>query len=123
RRYTVGRCLPGIEIHPAAVLGPGLFIDHGMGIVIGETAEIGENVSILQGVTLGGTSAKREKRHPTIGDNVTIGAGAAVLGGFTIGAGSRIGAGSVGGREGPENCVVVGVARRITVPHRRVCAL
>jgi serine O-acetyltransferase len=110
----VARFLTGIEIHPAAVLGPGLFIDHGMGIVIGETAEIGENVSILQGVTLGGTSAKREKRHPTIGDNVTIGAGAAVLGGFTIGAGSRIGAGSVVVREGPENCVVVGVPGRIT---------
>jgi serine O-acetyltransferase len=110
----VGRFLTGIEIHPAAVLGPGLFIDHGMGIVIGETAEIGENVSILQGVTLGGTSAKREKRHPTIGDNVTIGAGAAVLGGFTIGAGSRIGAGSVVVREVPENCVVVGVPGRIT---------
>jgi serine O-acetyltransferase len=85
-----------------------------MGIVIGETAEIGENVSILQGVTLGGTSAKREKRHPTIGDNVMIGAGAAVLGGFTIGAGSRIGAGSVVVREVPENCVVVGVPGRIT---------
>src|SRR4029450_10785520 len=129
----VGRFLTGIEIHPAAVLGPGLFIDHGMGIVIGETAEIGENVSILQGAHLGGTSAegggevgslegvppggpsaKREKRHPTIGDNVTIGAGAAVLGGFTIGAGSRIGAGSVVVREVPENCVVVGVPGRIT---------
>src|SRR5262245_45000970 len=110
----VGRFVTGIEIHPAAVLGPGLFIDHGMGIVIGETAEIGENVSILQGVTLGGTSAKREKRHPTIGDNVMIGAGAAVLGGFTIGAGSRIGAGSVVVREVPENCVVVGVPGRIT---------
>jgi serine O-acetyltransferase len=110
----VGRFLTGIEIHPAAVLGPGLFIDHGMGIVIGETAEIGENVSILQGVTLGGTSAKREKRHPTIGDNVMIGAGAAVIGGFKIGAGSRIGAGSVVVREVPENCVVVGVPGRIT---------
>jgi serine O-acetyltransferase len=110
----VGRFLTGIEIHPAAVVGPGLFIDHGMGIVVGETAEIGENVSILQGVTLGGTSAKREKRHPTIGDNVMIGAGAAVLGGFTIGAGSRIGAGSVVVREVPENCVVVGVPGRIT---------
>ena len=110
----VGRFLTGIEIHPAAVLGPGLFIDHGMGIVIGETAEVGENVSILQGVTLGGTSLKREKRHPTIGDNVMIGAGAKVIGGFTIGAGSRIGAGSVVVREVPENCVVVGVPGRIT---------
>ncbi len=110
----VGRFLTGIEIHPAAVLGPGLFIDHGMGVVIGETAEVGENVSILQGVTLGGTSVKREKRHPTIGDNVSIGAGAKVIGGFTIGAGSRIGAGSVVVREVPENCVVVGVPGRIT---------
>ena len=110
----VGRFLTGIEIHPAAVLGPGLFIDHGMGVVIGETAEVGENVSILQGVTLGGTSLKREKRHPTIGDNVMIGAGAKVIGGFTIGAGSRIGAGSVVVREVPENCVVVGVPGRIT---------
>ena len=109
-----GRFLTGIEIHPAAVLGSGLFIDHGMGIVIGETAEVGENVSILQGVTLGGTSLKREKRHPTIGDNVMIGAGAKVIGGFTIGAGSRIGAGSVVVREVPENCVVVGVPGRIT---------
>jgi serine O-acetyltransferase len=110
----VGRFLTGIEIHPAAVLGAGLFIDHGMGVVIGETAEVGENVSILQGVTLGGTSVKREKRHPTIGDNVSIGAGAKVIGGFTIGAGSRIGAGSVVVREVPENCVVVGVPGRIT---------
>ena len=110
----LGRFMTGIEIHPAAVLGPGLFIDHGMGIVIGETAEVGENVSILQGVTLGGTSLKREKRHPTIGDNVMIGAGAKVIGGFTIGAGSRIGAGSVVVREVPEHCVVVGVPGRIT---------
>ena len=110
----VGRFLTGVEIHPAAVLGPGLFIDHGMGIVIGETAEVGRNVSILQGVTLGGTSLKREKRHPTIGDNVMIGAGAKAIGGFTIGAGSRIGAGSVVVREVPENCVVVGVPGRIT---------
>jgi len=110
----VGRFFTGVEIHPAAVLGPGLFIDHGMGVVIGETAEVGENVNILQGVTLGGTSVKREKRHPTIGDNVSIGAGAAIIGGFTIGAGSRIGAGSVVVRAVPENCVVVGVPGRVT---------
>jgi len=110
----VGRFFTGIEIHPAAVLGPGLFIDHGMGVVIGETAEVGENVNILQGVTLGGTSVKREKRHPTIGDNVSIGAGAKIIGGFTIGAGSRIGAGSVVVRAVPENCVVVGVPGRVT---------
>jgi serine O-acetyltransferase len=108
------RFLTGIEIHPAAKLGPGLFIDHGMGLVIGETAEVGENVSLLQGVTLGGTSVRREKRHPTLGDNVTVGAGAAILGGFTIGAGSRIGAGSVVVREVPENSVVVGVPGRVT---------
>ncbi len=110
----LSRFLTGIEIHPAATLGPGLFIDHGMGIVIGETAEIGENVSLLQGVTLGGTSVRREKRHPTLGDNVTVGAGAKVLGSFTIGAGSRIGAGSVVVREVPENSVVVGVPGRVT---------
>src|SRR4029450_7655417 len=120
----VGRFLTGIEIHPAAVLGPGLFIDHGMGIVIGETAEIGENVSILQGVTLGGTSAKREKRHPTIGDNVTIGAGAAVLGGFTIGGGSRIGGGSGGGAAGAPRCSASSLSGRAaaSVPARWWCA-
>lgn len=110
----LSRFLTGIEIHPAAKLGPGLFIDHGMGIVIGETAEIGQNVSLLQGVTLGGTSNKREKRHPTLGDHVMVGAGAKILGGFTIGAGSRIGAGSVVVREVPENSVVVGVPGRVT---------
>ena len=85
-----------------------------MGIVIGETAEVGQNVSLLQGVTLGGTSNKREKRHPTLGDHVMVGAGAKILGGFTIGAGSRIGAGSVVVREVPENSVVVGVPGRLT---------
>jgi len=110
----VGRFLTGIEIHPAARLGPGLFIDHGMGVVIGETAEVGENVTILHGVTLGGTSVKREKRHPTLADNVVVGAGAKILGAFTIGAGSRIGAGSVVVREVPENSVVVGVPGRVT---------
>ena len=108
------RFMTGIEIHPATRLGPGLFIDHGMGIVIGETAEVGENVTLLQGVTLGGTSLKREKRHPTLGDNVVVGAGAKVIGGFTIGDGSRIGAGSVVVREVPANSVVVGVPGRVT---------
>src|SRR5262249_59619575 len=79
------RFVTGIEIHPAAKLGQGLFIDHGMGIVIGETAEVGENVSLLQGVTLGGTSVRREERHPTLGDNVTVGAAPTTLGGFPIG--------------------------------------
>src|SRR5713101_8569601 len=110
----VARFLTGIEIHPAAKIGSGLFIDHGMGVVIGETAEVGENVTLLQGVTLGGTSLKREKRHPTLGDNVVVGAGAKVIGGFTIGSGSRIGAGSVVVREVPSNSVVVGVPGRVT---------
>lgn len=110
----LSRFLTGIEIHPAARLGPGLFIDHGMGVVIGETAEVGENVTLLQGVTLGGTSLKREKRHPTLGDNVVVGAGAKIIGGFKIGDGSRIGAGSVVVREVPTNSVVVGVPGRVT---------
>jgi serine O-acetyltransferase len=110
----VGRFLTGIEIHPAARIGPGLFIDHGMGVVIGETAEVGENVTLLQGVTLGGTSLKREKRHPTLGDNVVVGAGAKIIGAFRIGEGSRIGAGSVVVREVPPNAVVVGVPGRVT---------
>jgi serine O-acetyltransferase len=110
----VARFVTGIEIHPAATLGSGLFIDHGMGVVIGETAEIGENVTLLQGVTLGGTSLKREKRHPTLGNNVVVGAGAKIIGAFTIGDGSRIGAGSVVVREVPPNSVVVGVPGRVT---------
>ncbi len=110
----VARFLTGIEIHPAAKIGSGLFIDHGMGVVIGETAEVGENVTLLQGVTLGGTSLKREKRHPTLGDNVVVGAGAKIIGAFKIGDGSRIGAGSVVVREVPTNSVVVGVPGRVT---------
>jgi serine O-acetyltransferase len=109
-----GRFLTGIEIHPGARLGPGLFIDHGMGVVIGETAEVGENVTLLQGVTLGGTSLKKEKRHPTLGANVVVGAGAKIIGAFLIGDGSRIGAGSVVVREVPPNSVVVGVPGRVT---------
>ncbi|MBI2153053.1 MAG: serine O-acetyltransferase [Candidatus Rokubacteria bacterium] len=110
----VNRFLTGVEIHPAAKLGPGLFIDHGMGVVIGETSEVGENVTLLQGVTLGGTSLKREKRHPTLGNNVVVGAGAKIIGAFKIGDGSRIGAGSVVVREVPPNSVVVGVPGRVT---------
>jgi serine O-acetyltransferase len=110
----VSRFLTGIEIHPAAKLGPGLFIDHGMGVVIGETSEVGRNVTIYQGVSLAGTSLKREKRHPTLGDNVVVGAGAKIIGGFTIGENSRIGAGSVVVREVPPNSVVVGVPGRVT---------
>jgi serine O-acetyltransferase len=110
----VSRFLTGIEIHPAARLGRALFIDHGMGIVIGETAEIGDNVSLLQGVTLGGTSTRREKRHPTLRDNVTVGAGAKIIGAITIGDNSRVGAGSVVVRDVPPNAVVVGVPGRVT---------
>jgi serine O-acetyltransferase len=110
----VARFLTGIEIHPAARLGRGLFIDHGMGIVIGETAEVGNNVSLLQGVTLGGTSTRREKRHPTLRDNVTVGAGAKIIGAITIGESSRVGAGSVVVRDVPPNAVVVGVPGRVT---------
>lgn len=110
----VSRFLTGIEIHPAARLGPGLFIDHGMGVVIGETADVGENVTLYQGVSLAGTSLKREKRHPTLGDNVVVGAGAKVIGAIRIGDNSRIGAGSVVVRDVPPNAVVVGVPGRVT---------
>jgi serine O-acetyltransferase len=110
----LARFLTGIEIHPGAKIGRRVFIDHGMGVVIGETAEIGENVTLLQGVTLGGTSLRREKRHPTLGDNVVVGAGAKIIGAFTIGENSRIGAGSVVVREVPPNSVVVGVPGRVT---------
>ena len=99
----------GIEIHPAAQIGKGLFIDHGHGVVIGETAIIGENVTLYQGVTLGGTGKEKGKRHPTIGHNVMIGAGAKVLGSFTIGDNSKVAAGSVVLEEVPPNCTVVGV--------------
>ncbi len=99
----------GIEIHPAAVIGKGLFIDHGHGVVIGETTIIGENVTLYQGVTLGGTGKESGKRHPTIEDNVMIGAGAKVLGSFTIGENSKVAAGSVVLEEVPPNSTVVGV--------------
>lgn len=104
----------GIEIHPAVPIGKGFFIDHGMGVVIGETAEIGDNVTIYHGVTLGGRSLQRVKRHPTIGNNVVIGAGATVLGPVVVGEGSRIGAGSVVVKDVPPNSVVVGVPGRVT---------
>src|SRR3989454_4023741 len=97
----VARFMTGIEIHPAAKLGPGLFIDHGMGVVIGETSEVGENVTIYQGVSLAGTSLKREKRHPTLGNNVVVGAGAKIIGGVKKRGGSRPRARPRGGREGP----------------------
>ncbi len=103
----------GIEIHPGAQIGKGLFIDHGHGVVIGETAIVGDNVTLYQGVTLGGTGKEQGKRHPTIGDNVMISAGAKVLGSFTIGANSKIGAGSVVLSEVEPNCTVVGVPGRV----------
>ncbi|MEE9123362.1 MAG: serine O-acetyltransferase [candidate division NC10 bacterium] len=109
----LNRFLTGIEIHPGARLGPGLFIDHGMGVVIGETTEVGENVTIYQGVTLGGTSLERKKRHPTIGNNVIIGAGTKILGPFTVGDNSKIGSGSVVTKKVPPNSVVVGVPGRV----------
>lgn len=110
----LGRSVTGIEIHPGAKIGPGFFIDHGMGVVIGETAEIGENVTLYHGVTLGGTSWKKEKRHPTIGNNVVVGAGAKILGPFTVGENSKIGAGSVVVHEVPPDSVVVGIPGRVT---------
>jgi len=109
----ISRFLTGIEIHPGAKIGKGLFIDHGMGVVIGETCEIGDNVTIYQGVTLGGTGKDTGKRHPTIGNHVLIGSGAKVLGPFKVGDNARIGAGSVVLQEIPENCTVVGVPGRI----------
>ena len=103
----------GIEIHPGATIGKGLFIDHGSGVIIGETAELGDNVTLYQGVTLGGTGKEHGKRHPTLKDNVMVSAGAKVLGSFTIGENSKIGAGSVVLKEVPPNCTVVGVPGRI----------
>lgn len=105
----------GIEIHPGAVIGQGLFIDHGSGIVIGETAEVGDNVTLYQGVTLGGTGKEKGKRHPTIGNNVTVSTGAKILGSFTVGDNVKIGAGSVVLKSVPPNCTVVGVPGRIVV--------
>lgn len=109
----LSRFLTGIEIHPGARIAPGLFIDHGMGVVIGETTEIGENCTLYQGVTLGGTSLKKEKRHPTLGKQVVVGAGAKILGAITIGDHSKIGAGSVVVTEVPPNSTVVGIPGRV----------
>lgn len=110
----------GIEIHPGARIGKGLFIDHGNGVIIGETAVIGDNVTIYQGVTLGGTGKEHGKRHPTVEDNVMISAGAKVLGSFTIGANSKIGAGSVVLSEVPPGSTVVGVPGRVVKRNDRV---
>ena len=111
----ISRWLTGIEIHPGAKLGNGVFIDHGSGIVIGETAEIGDNVTMYQGVTLGGTGKQKGKRHPTIGNNVVISTGAKVLGAITIGDNAKIGGGSVVLKSVPPSCTVVGVPGRIVV--------
>ncbi|HEY5764846.1 MAG TPA: serine O-acetyltransferase [Candidatus Deferrimicrobiaceae bacterium] len=114
-RFTshLARWLTGIEIHPGATVGEGFFIDHGMGVVIGETAEIGKNVTMYHGVTLGGTSWNKGKRHPTIGDNVIIGANAAILGPIRVGENSKIGSGSVVNKEVPPNSTVVGIPGRV----------
>jgi serine O-acetyltransferase len=113
----ITRVLTGVEIHPAAKLGTGLFIDHATGVVIGETAEVGDDVTIYHGVTLGGTSLDRGKRHPTIGDRVTIGAGAKVLGPITIGEDSQIGANAVVVKPVPPGSIVVGVPGQIIGGH------
>lgn len=108
----LARFFTGVEIHPGARVGRRFFIDHGMGVVIGETAEIGDDVTIYHGVTLGGTTLSRGKRHPTLGDRVTVGAGAKILGNISIGADSRVGANAVAIRSVPENSVIVGFPGR-----------
>jgi serine O-acetyltransferase len=110
-----GRFFTGIEIHPGARIGRKFFIDHGMGVVIGETAEIGDNVTLYHGVTLGGVSWEKTKRHPTLGDNVVIGSGAKILGPFTVGANSKVGSNSVVVKEVPPNSTVVGIPGRIVM--------
>ena len=117
----IARGLTGIEIHPGAKIGPGFFIDHGMGVVIGETAEVGADVTLYHGVTLGGVSLAKGKRHPTLGDRVVVGAGAKILGAIEIGDDSRIGANAVVVKPVPPNSVVVGVPGQIVMrskPHR-----
>jgi serine O-acetyltransferase len=109
----IARFLTGIEIHPGAKIGEGFFIDHGMGVVIGETSEIGDYVTLYQGVTLGGTSLQKIKRHPTLGNNVVVGVGAKVIGAIKIGDNSRIGAGSVVIKSVPPNSTVVGNPGRV----------
>ena len=112
----LNRALTGIEIHPGAVIGRRFFIDHGMGVVIGETAEVGDDVMIYHGVTLGGRSMERVKRHPTLGDGVTVGAGARILGPITVGAGAQVGANSVVVKDVPPGAVVVGVPGQVRRP-------
>lgn len=111
----LGRFFTGIEIHPGATIGSGFFIDHGMGVVIGETAEIGDNVTLYHGVTLGGVSWEKVKRHPTLEDDVVVGSGAKVLGPFTVGKGSKIGSNSVVVKEVPHDSTVVGIPGRVVL--------
>jgi serine O-acetyltransferase len=111
----LGRFFTGIEIHPGAKIGRGFFIDHGMGVVIGETAEIGENCTLYHGVTLGGTSWAKEKRHPTLGNNVVVGSGAKILGPFKVGDDSKIGSNSVVVKEVPATATVVGIPGRVVL--------
>ncbi len=112
---SLSRFWTGIEIDPGATIGDGVFIDHGSGVVIGETAEVGDGCTIYQGVTLGGTSLQRTKRHPTLGRNVTVGSGAALIGAITIGDGARIGANSVVVKDVPPNATVVGIPGRVVL--------
>jgi len=115
------RRLTGIDIHPGATIGEGLFIDHGTGVVIGETTEIGNNVTIYQGATLGGTGKDTGKRHPTIGNNVMVSSGAKILGPFKVGDNSKIGAGAVVLEEVPPNCTVVGIPGRVVRVNNKPC--
>lgn len=119
---SLNRFLTGIEIHPAAKIGRRVFIDHGMGVVIGETTEVGNDVLLYKGVVLGGTSTVKEKRHPTIGDGVVIGSGALVIGNITLGNGSKVGAGSVVLEDVPDGATIVGVPGKI-VQEERKCAM
>lgn len=115
----IARFITGIEIHPGAKIGKGFFIDHGMGIVIGETTIIGDNVTLYQGVTLGGTGKEKGKRHPTLGNNIVVGAGAKILGNITIGDEVRIGAGSVVINNVDHDCTVVGIPGRVVISKGR----
>lgn len=120
----ISRCITGIEIHPGAKIGKGLLIDHGSGVVIGETAEIGDNCLIYQGCTLGGTGKEHGKRHPTLGNNVMVGSGAKILGPFKVGDGAKIAANAVVLEEVPPDCTAVGVPARIVKQNgKKVCDL
>ena len=117
---TIARFLTGVEIHPAAKIGKAFFIDHGMGVVIGETTEIGDNCSIYHGVTLGGTSWNAGKRHPTLQDNIVVGAGAKILGPITIGENTRIGSNSVVVKDAPNNSTIVGIPGKVVTRKKKL---